>query len=319
MKKRLLVLSFTLLLFLPTACAAEKSANKLQFHPPQTEAERALDAVLHTGGDANKGTITKGLLDVITKIEEKKKSGTCTGSEGVPDALLCEAVDSVLTCGAIFHDAYSYRTTSANDHEATVDAIWSKFVADRAARWSTYRLVKNEGIWALDGIDCGGLYKFNISVKELLDVFHLATSAPEKALDKIFHLYDKDKDLDGFIFNYPWHDRAKDKEFSLLFSRDFLNRSEKEEKSLIKESCGGKYPADGQPCDMIRDVNPIYCGQDYPDVFLYRTIKSNRKEAIVTYTWPIYMTDGPVYKLVHDKDHWMLDDIDCSGTKYDTK
>jgi hypothetical protein len=68
---------------------------------------------------------------------------------------------------------------------------------------------------------------------------------------------------------------------------------------------------------MIRDINPIYCSQDRPDTFFYRTIKSDNKTAIVKYTWPDLKDYGPAYKMTHEKDGWKLDNVycDCGSLK----
>jgi hypothetical protein len=141
--------------------------------------------------------------------------------------------------------------------------------------------------------------------------FHPPQTGAEKALNEIFQLYGKDSDLGGYISGYPWYKHDKDEKFSLLVSKDFVEKSTKEEKRLIAESCGGKYPANGLPCDMLGGTHPIYCAQDRPDVFFYRTIRSSENEALVTYAWAEDETDGPAYLLVREKDGWKLDAVYC--------
>ena len=144
--------------------------------------------------------------------------------------------------------------------------------------------------------------------------FHRAETDPEKALDLIFNLYDKDGDLYDFVRGYNAYDHEKDKKFSKLFSKGFVDTFRKKEKKLIIESCGGKYPADGLPCDMIGDINLIYCGQDHPDVFYYRTLRSDENMALISYTWPQDMIDGgPRYLMVREKDGWKLAGTSCTS------
>jgi hypothetical protein len=143
--------------------------------------------------------------------------------------------------------------------------------------------------------------------------FHTASSAPEKALDDIFKLGAADHDLFGFIFNAATYQHTKDAQFAPFFSPALLARSAQEEKDGIAKSCGGTYPADGKPCHILWDINPLYCAQNLPNEFLYRTIKSNGHEALVTYMWPGDKPDQPVYRLVKDDGRWVLDAISCSG------
>ena len=142
--------------------------------------------------------------------------------------------------------------------------------------------------------------------------FHPPQTEAERALDKILRSFGVNDDLGGFIFDDPGYNHARDQEFSLLFTQDFLNRYAREEKAQVKKSCGGKYPPDGRPCDMLEDNLPIYCGNDHPDDFLYRTIKSDQQHAIVTYRWPDTPLEGyAFYRFINDNGVWKLDDIKC--------
>jgi hypothetical protein len=316
MKVRFWSLFLVIAFVSPAAGAARTWSGQGPFHPPRTAAEMALDFALNRR-DGDNSALTSSLLDFVTKVAERKTNGTCTKARGPIDTLLCEEFDfdRVMTCGGKPRDVdFLYRTTSSNDHDAEVDVVWARYVNVGTPHWNTYRLVKGKTSWMIDGIDCGGLYKYNISVKDLLDVFHLATSDPEKVLEKIYRFNeDKTIGLYGFIFNYPIRNRAKDKELARFFSKAFLDRSEKEEKALIRESCDGKYPKNGMPCDMIRGSNPIICAQDIPEFYLYRTIALSKKEAIVISTWPKDMIDGPAYRLVQRERRWVLDAIYCDG------
>lgn len=147
-------------------------------------------------------------------------------------------------------------------------------------------------------------------------LYHRPQTEPEKVLDKILQLNDDDKNFDvyGFVFNYP-DARTKDKEIlAPLFTQNFLDKSEKEEKRLIAESCGGKYPIDGVPCEMFRSENPIACAQDKPREYLYRTIYSDTNRAFISYTWD-EKGDGAIYRLVKQKDVWRLDANSCGTEK----
>lgn len=142
--------------------------------------------------------------------------------------------------------------------------------------------------------------------------FHRPQTEAEEALDAILsrEMDDKRWDVYGFVFNYPGSREKQEKELGQLFTKDFLDRSEKEEKALIKESCGGVYPENDLPCDMIRGVNPIVCAQDIPEIYLYRTISADANTASVTYTWS-GQDDGPVYQMVRQGNLWKLNATSC--------
>jgi hypothetical protein len=177
MKKRLLILFFALLLFLPAACAAEKPANRPQFHPPQTAAERALDAIFHAekisegemnyfilkrpGYNRRKGEtyshfFTESLLDAWAKAGKKDIDEGCGG---VYKGEICSIDFDVLTCAQDVPDAYFYRTIKTQDSKAIITYSWPEDQRDG----SHYLMVKTGGGWKLDGVDCGEKYKFNIT------------------------------------------------------------------------------------------------------------------------------------------------------------
>jgi hypothetical protein len=89
----------------------------------------------------------------------------------------------------------------------------------------------------------------------------------------------------------------------------------KKEKEYVDETCAGKN-VEGEECGFSYDV--FTCAQDHPDVFLYRTVRSDKDGVILTYTWPEYVEDGtakdgPLYRMIKVKSGWMLDGIDCGS------
>jgi hypothetical protein len=149
--------------------------------------------------------------------------------------------------------------------------------------------------------------------------FHPPQTAAEKALDGIFRLDTTDENLLPFAIGEPWYDPAKDTGYARHFTNPLLKAWRKAQAKLAQADCGGKYE-DGQLCGF--EFDPIICGQDYPDVFLYRTTKSSKQETIITYTWSQSVEegieiDGPLYRLTKDKGDWKLDGIDCgTGGKF---
>lgn len=276
------------------------------FHAPQTAAEEALNAALHDG-DAGEGAMTSALSAAVKKAKGKKD---CPGSF---HGELCEMARRAITCNAVPHDFYVFRTTSAAADEATIDATWPDFASAAAPEWKTYRLVRKDGMWALDGIDCGGLYKFNISTQELLGAFHRPASGPEKSLDKILQIDRAGPALGNFVLKLPGRLSARKNMFSHLFTKPLLDAWQEAQSTAARQECGGKY-VPGEMCGLM-DHSVVSCGQDGNDVYFYRTIRADARQATVTYTWPSSMTDGPVYRMVNIGGSWKLDGVDCGGTE----
>lgn len=311
MKKRLLILSFVFLLSLPAACAAEKSAAKAQFHPPQTEAERALDAIMHGNYDTRE-VYSQSFKEFINVFKEKRHNGEC--QEPVTDLrnIACERVNTLPTGAAVEFKYYMYRTVHEDDREAIVEISPKDFLIEYPnSRPDTYFFRKEDGRWKLDGIDYGGFFKLNRPIENYLKEYHLATSPAEKVLDKILKLNEgKEHDVYAFVFALPYLEYKRDKVLEPLFTESLLERSAKEERELIKKSCDGAMPNDNRPCDMYRSVNPISCAQDVPGVYIYKTIRANDKEAIVQYIWPNSEPfTGPSYRLVYNDGLWKLDGV----------
>lgn len=146
-------------------------------------------------------------------------------------------------------------------------------------------------------------------------LFHPPQTEAERVLDEILRRYDSDTDLDLFIFNRLQKNHARDKEFALLFTQDFLNSAEKKRKDEVRKSCGGKYPADGLECDMLEGVQPIYCASDYPDEFLFRTVSASGNSVIISYSGLPEPSEGKAntsfYRMTKTANAWQLDGIDC--------
>jgi hypothetical protein len=162
--------------------------------------------------------------------------------------------------------------------------------------------------------------------------FHPPQTEAEKALDHILQLDHADTQLAEFAVKDPGYDRSKTSAFSHLFTQPLLGAWEKGEKDSVSRECGGKYK-DGWICGM--DINPISCStsdDDWPDEhrsYLYRAIKRNTSEVILTYKVVISYTasdarritqmlpdskrDRFFYRMVKDKDRWKLDGVVCDN------
>jgi hypothetical protein len=307
MKLKILILLCAISLSTISSCA-EKRAT---FHPPQTEAERALDGIMHRHYDADT-VYSQSFKEFINVFKEKQRNGEC--KEPVTDLrnIVCEDTDSLPVGASVEFKYYMYRTVHEDGKEATVEISPKDFLIEYPnSRPDTYFFRKEGGKWKLDGIDYGGFFKMNRPIENYLKEYHLAASPAEKVLDKVLKLNEgREHDVYAFVFALPYIKYKEDKVLEPLFTQSLLERSTKEERELIKESCGGAMPKDNRPCDMYRDVNPISCAQDVPGVYIYKTIRANNKEAIIQYIWPNSEPfTGPSYRLVYNDGLWRLDGV----------
>lgn len=153
------------------------------------------------------------------------------------------------------------------------------------------------------------------SLAEHTTGYHRPQTEAENALEKILQLNNnKERDLYNIIFNYPTRNKEYEENTRGLFTENFLQKAEKKEKELIRKSCGNVVPADGQPCDAIRSINPIACAQDILETYYYQTIYHDDALAIVRYGWPTdngNYTAGPEYKFLFINGLWKMDEATC--------
>jgi hypothetical protein len=173
MKTHFLVLLFAVLLALPAACTAGKAANRSQFHPPQTEAEKALDHILIMDRD------DRYLYDFIFKLPNRAKNWDKDYSRFFTKRLQAiwekkylsipeeseggRYVDSsFITCGQDAPDQNLYMTVKSDGHEAYIDTTWPELAKDtKLPSTPYYKMIKEDGLWKLDGTGCGEELRFN--------------------------------------------------------------------------------------------------------------------------------------------------------------
>jgi hypothetical protein len=175
------------LLALPlTAALAQATRPELPFHPPETEVERALDAILHRadsdthllsnlldgrGGRGFRRTLdyapllTPALVAAIARAERALLRQNCGGRYRPGE--ICGLDFGPLTCAQDSNEVYLYRTQVTRPDEAIVAYRWPE--GGRAAV-ATYRLLRRGGAWRIDGIRCGeGMPSFNLASFGLSD------------------------------------------------------------------------------------------------------------------------------------------------------
>ena len=153
------IVAMTVLVSLPALGAAP-------FHPPQSPAERALDAMLHRA-DADEGQLANLLgrpdadhrfdyrtiltareIGVLREQEHDMVENDCGGH--YREGEVCGFDYSPVTCAQDQLEHYLYRTVEVKADRTMIDYAWppeSKTVAQ-------YTLVKNQTGWKIDMIEC---------------------------------------------------------------------------------------------------------------------------------------------------------------------
>jgi hypothetical protein len=152
-------------------CPAARAAGG--FHPPATEAEMTLakiiDAVQDDGElpsyllhhrtadklrDAqNREMFTPALLDALTDTEANMVHNRC-GGYYVPGEK-CGISYNPITCLNFERNAYFYRTDSAGAYSlGDYNAVIAFKLPEGLQIVATYNMLKIDGKWKLDGVEC---------------------------------------------------------------------------------------------------------------------------------------------------------------------
>lgn len=140
-------------------------------------------------------------------------------------------------------------------------------------------------------------------------LFHAPASEAERALDEVLTINKQDKDFGEYVMGTPFASRNKD--FSIYFSKEFLNSTRKSYADVPQEEDGGKYI----------DIDFITCEQDTPDAYLYHTVSNDGKVAYIQTVWsPVIeddvvtaLTAKPHYRMIKQDRQWKLDGAFCLG------
>ncbi len=161
---RLLIFFLTFLVFSTQQSVAH---DQRTFHPPHTEAERTLDALLNSdywymlavnGYDKKlekryAHLFSKKLLNLWRKREKELVQENCGGQYIQGDQ--CGFDYSPLTCAQDAPNAYFYRTLSQNNSMVIIQSAWSFNDPDETfTPYATYQLIKQGKRWILDDVAC---------------------------------------------------------------------------------------------------------------------------------------------------------------------
>jgi hypothetical protein len=146
------------------------------FRMPENEAEKALDKILRIEnvGNIRLGTaytvddtlagntrinyadiMTPELFGAILEEEQKLVEQNCGGKYREGD--ICGLDYDPVTCTQDFADHYLYNTLRMSEDTAQIEYTWPS--TDKAV--AEYRLIKMDGRWKIDGIQCAGSHGFN--------------------------------------------------------------------------------------------------------------------------------------------------------------
>jgi hypothetical protein len=165
------------LLFLCLLASSGTSAlPQAAFHAPQSEPERALAKIL---GQADKDEhlldnllqgrgaktfkptfnyetlLTTALVEAIRAHEKALVAKDCKGK--YLEGEICGLDYSPITCGQDSNTRYEFRTPQAGPNIAKIEFRWP---GGKTA--ASYRVIKAEGTWKIDGISCAGASPFNM-------------------------------------------------------------------------------------------------------------------------------------------------------------
>jgi hypothetical protein len=168
MKTRFLILFIAVLLALPLAYVAKKSADKPQFHLPQTEAEKVLDHILIMDRD------DLYLMDFICKEPKRTKnwdkeydpfftkelqdawSKDCLSIPVETDGTRYVGESYITGGSGDGPDHFVFYTVRGNDHEAYIDiAAPEDAKGAKPSEPPPFKMVKEGGLWKLDSVDLG--------------------------------------------------------------------------------------------------------------------------------------------------------------------
>jgi hypothetical protein len=177
-------LSFYRLLFLSSAilsaiCSRPAFAEDSKFHPPQTEAEIALDKIFdledkdsnmlffalampyyHPPKDTGYAQLfTKALLKAWRKKEADLVRENCGGK--YREGEICGLDFDPITCAQDRPDKFVFRTIKSGKESVSIIAAWPQSVNDERY-FKYYKLVKEEDVWKLDGVYCRESDNFNM-------------------------------------------------------------------------------------------------------------------------------------------------------------
>lgn len=139
--------------------------------------------------------------------------------------------------------------------------------------------------------------------------FHRAATEPEKTLDRVLRLSEKDPNLVEFLLATPQYKAKSGKDYGRYVTPRLRTDLAALERATVAENCQGKY-LDGELCGL--DHNPLTCAQDMADgAYLYQTESAGDGRADIAYKWPGQKAVVARFALVQEGGVWKIDAVTC--------
>lgn len=179
---------FLLLLALLFIACPAFAEGELQFHPPQTEAEKALDKILRFDIDKKLGEYffndfnektpadyprydpskakkySRMFTNALQKTwqEAETKENFKLGKSIDEDVIVCMDFKPVFIALPVYRTIQSGVSSVFIEQSYPDDATKKFYPGYTRYPVNTYRIIKNHGTWKMDGIKCSDVYKFNM-------------------------------------------------------------------------------------------------------------------------------------------------------------
>jgi hypothetical protein len=147
-----------------------------------------------------------------------------------------------------------------------------------------------------------------VSAAAIENQFHSPQTGVEKALDSILKISDGNYTMLEDVQVYLRSGMSEDFKYSRMFTKPYLQSWAAGQEKWLKDMCKGLDKNDPYhdcrylPPSCVRDAN-------YP--YVYRTEKPGKDETLISYTWPGAQEGYATYKMIKNKNGWVLDGADC--------
>lgn len=146
--------------------------------------------------------------------------------------------------------------------------------------------------------------------------FHAPETSVERALHDLFQVSLKNDSFQAVFYRKDVSGSGPDINLLDFITQPLWDAISKAEFDSVQSECGGVYQEE-ERCGLDYDV--LFCGQDYPDTFLFQTLHMDDDRATLTYAWGGGNADTapvsyePEYRMLRQDGTWKLDGIDCGA------
>lgn len=153
----------------------ESEKKGVKFHPPRTQAERALAHILHLdysdksfrsfilkATERNK-TLDKNYANLFTLKIERAWEEAYLSIAPEPESKNDERYVPIgfILCGQESSSHYLYATATEDESEAYISVVWPGEPVSTEHMRHPLRMIKENGMWKLDGVKCPAGFDFD--------------------------------------------------------------------------------------------------------------------------------------------------------------